>query len=406
MRIKQLELVGFKSFRNKTTLSFPAGITAIVGPNGCGKSNVVDALRWVLGEQSAKHLRGQEMGDVIFAGNEHNSPMGMAEVALILENGGNDNAALTTNGANGSAGIAPLNWTEVMISRRYFRSGESEYLFNKIPCRLRDIVEFFLGTGAGTKAYSMIEQGRVDYLINAKPEEIRLLVEEAAGVSLFRSRRIAAERKLERTQENLSRVADLLRELERQLGSLRRQAKKAEQYRAFHDELKTVDLTLLSRAFRTLSEELEALAEHRTVLAEQETQFTQEEQRLVVERAQALEALAREEAMLHEVEEQRRTLESRLQQGEQRKQFLVQQEQQNATRAVVAQEEANGIGEKRTQAQEELRQLEQETTEVLETVQEEERLLRAYEQEAGEHSGHQHSVKSPEKRSRQRLLTC
>jgi chromosome segregation protein len=231
MRIKQIELVGFKSFRNKTTLSFPAGITAIVGPNGCGKSNVVDALRWVLGEQSAKHLRGQEMGDVVFAGNETSSPMGMAEVTLVLENG-NGEAASAMNGVNGTNGnhstngIAPVGWTEVMISRRYFRSGESEYLFNKIPCRLRDIVEFFLGTGAGTKAYSMIEQGRVDQLINAKPEDIRLLVEEAAGVSLFRSRRIAAERKLERTQENLARVADLLRELERQLGSLRRQAKK------------------------------------------------------------------------------------------------------------------------------------------------------------------------------------
>jgi len=262
-----------------------------------------------------------------------------AFIAIAVENGGNDDVTLTINGANGSAGIAPLNWSEVMISRRYFRSGESEYLFNKIPCRLRDIVEFFLGTGAGTKAYSMIEQGRVDHLINAKPEEIRLLVEEAAGVSLFRSRRIAAERKLERTQENLSRVADLLRELERQLGSLRRQAKKAEQYRAFHNELKTVDLTLLSQQFRTLGGELAALAEHRAALAEQEMQLTQEEQRLVVERAHALEALVREEAMLHEVEEQRRTLESRLQQGEQRKQFLVQQEQQNATRAVVAQEE-------------------------------------------------------------------
>lgn len=194
MRIKQLELIGFKSFRNKTTLSFPVGITAIVGPNGCGKSNVVDALRWVLGEQSAKHLRGQEMGDVVFAGNEHSAPMGMAEVTLVLENGA-DTGVAPLNETNG---IAPANWTEVMVSRRYFRSGESEYLFNKVPCRLRDIVEFFLGTGAGTKAYSMIEQGRVDHLINAKPEEIRLLVEEAAGVSLFRSRRIAAERKLDR----------------------------------------------------------------------------------------------------------------------------------------------------------------------------------------------------------------
>src|SRR5207247_881521 len=313
MRIKQLELLGFKSFKDKTVLSFPAGITAILGPNGCGKSNIVDALRWVLGEQSPKHLRGQEMSDVVFAGNEGNPPLGMAEVTLVLEN------SATEPVAKESAGVLGNNWTEVMVTRRYFRSGESEYLLNKIPCRLRDITEFFLGTGAGTKAYSIIEQGRVDHLINAKPEEMRALIEEAAGVSLYRSRRLTAERKLERTQENLSRVADLLRELERQLGALRRQAKKAEQYRAFQDELKTVDLTLLSQAFRTLNGELEALAERRAALAEQEVQLTQEEQRLVVARAHALEALAREETMLHEVEEQRRTLESQLQQGEQRK---------------------------------------------------------------------------------------
>jgi chromosome segregation protein len=380
LRIKQLELVGFKSFRNKTTLSFPVGITAIVGPNGCGKSNVVDALRWVLGEQSAKHLRGQEMGDVVFAGNEHSAPVGMAEVTLVLENSSGD-ALLPSNG---EPSIAPLNWTEVMVSRRYFRSGESEYLFNKVPCRLRDIVEFFLGTGAGTKAYSMIEQGRVDHLINAKPEEIRLLVEEAAGVSLFRSRRIAAERKLERTQENLSRVADLMRELERQLGSLRRQAKKAEQYRAFQDELKTVDLTLLSQAFRALGRELEMLTERRVALMEQEAQLTQEEQRLSDERAHTLETLAREEESLHIVEEQRRMLESRLQQGEQRKQFLTQQEQQNAARAASAQEEAAGIDEKRAYAQTEVQQLEQEISAALATIQEEEQSLRDCEHESGE----------------------
>lgn len=380
MRIKQIELIGFKSFRNKTTLSFPAGITAIVGPNGCGKSNVVDALRWVLGEQSAKHLRGQEMGDVVFAGNEHSAPMGMAEVTLVLENGDDTSSAPVPE----ATGIAPANWTEVMISRRYFRSGESEYLFNKIPCRLRDIVEFFLGTGAGTKAYSMIEQGRVDQLINAKPEEIRLLVEEAAGVSLFRSRRIAAERKLERTQENLSRVADLLRELERQLGSLRRQAKKAEQYRTLQEELKTVDLTLLCQTHRVLAEELKTLTAQREGLSERETQLTREEQRVLAERTEALTELARGETALHAAEEQRRTLESSLQQGEQRKQFLAQQAQQNELRAAAAREEADGIEEKRAQAQTELQQLEQESAAVLETLQEEERSLRGYEHETGE----------------------
>ena len=217
MRIKQLELLGFKSFKNKTTLTFPAGITVVVGPNGCGKSNIVDALRWVLGEQSPKHLRGQEMSDVVFAGNDENAPLGMADVTLLLENTDAPGHLTNSNGDNAGA----QDWTEVMVSRRYFRSGESEYLFNKVPCRLRDIVEFFLGTGAGTKAYSIIEQGRVDALISAKPQDIRILVEEAAGVSLYRSRRLTAERKLERTHENLSRVADILHEMDRQLASLR-----------------------------------------------------------------------------------------------------------------------------------------------------------------------------------------
>src|SRR5262245_42116995 len=166
MHIKQLELLGFKSFKNKTVLTFPAGITAIVGPNGCGKSNVVDALRWVMGEQSPRHLRGQEMGDVVFGGNQGNAPMGMAEVTLRLERDNDEPIGDETK--------EPV-WNEVMISRRYFRSGDSEYLFNKVPCRLRDIVEFFLGTETGTKAYSLIEQGRVDHLISAKPDGVRAL---------------------------------------------------------------------------------------------------------------------------------------------------------------------------------------------------------------------------------------
>ncbi|MBI3300645.1 MAG: chromosome segregation protein SMC [Deltaproteobacteria bacterium] len=375
MRIKQLELLGFKSFKNKTVLTFPAGISAIVGPNGCGKSNVVDALRWVLGEQSPRHLRGQEMGDVVFSGNEGNPPMGMAEVTLVLEN----NTAEPT--ASGNTG--PLsNWTEVMISRRYFRSGESVYLLNKIPCRLRDIVEFFLGTGAGTKAYSIIEQGRVDHLIDAKPEEIRALVEEAAGVSLYRSRRLAAERKLERTQENLSRVADLLRELERQLGSLRRQAKKAEQYRALQDELKTVDLTLLCQSYRTLAAELAGLDAQRGVLLQQEAQLAQEEHDVLAERAQASAALAQEEAALHAVEERHRALESALRQGEQKKQFLLQQEQQIAARVSVAEEEVAGLVEKQEQAQGEIAHLVDHCTETQELLRQDEALLRAHEQES------------------------
>lgn len=377
MRIKQLELLGFKSFKSKTTLTFPAGITAIVGPNGCGKSNIVDALRWVLGEQSARHLRGQEMGDVIFAGNESNPPMGMAEVALVLEN----NAAESEAGGN-SAAVG--NWSEMMISRRYFRSGESEYLLNKIPCRLRDIVEFFLGTGAGTKAYSIIEQGRVDHLINAKPEEVRALVEEAAGVSLYRSRRLAAERKLERTQENLGRVSDLLREMERQLGSLRRQAKKAEHYRALQEEFKTVDLTLLCQAYRDLDRELTSLDIQRKELRQREQELLDAEQQALSERAQASALLAQEEAALHAIEERYRALESALRQGEQKKQFLLHQEQQLSARVAAEEEVAAGLVEKRRQTQEEIAQSTAQIAETRRRLSEEEALLRSYEQESGE----------------------
>lgn len=373
MRIKQLELLGFKSFRNKTSLTFPAGITAIVGPNGCGKSNVIDALRWVLGEQSPKHLRGQEMSDVVFAGNEGSAPLGMAEVNLLLENDPTD--------PTGNGGVLGGNWSEIMISRRYFRSGESEYLLNKVPCRLRDIVEFFLGTGAGTKAYAIIEQGRVDHLINAKPEEIRALIEEAAGVSLFRSRRLAAERKMERTQENLARVADLLHEMDRQLGSLRRQAKKAEQYRALQEEFKAIDLALMCRAYRIFLADLANLDKRRDELVQQEDRLTHEGQRVQAERTEATTTLSREETALHTLEEQRHTFESTLRQGEQKKQFLSQQEQRAVTRVATAEEETTGLVEKQEQVHTELAELDARSEEIQQFLLQDDESLRTHEQE-------------------------
>src|SRR2546430_877744 len=231
MRIKQIELNGFKSFMERTILELPPGVTAIVGPNGCGKSNIVDAIRWVLGEQSPRHLRGEAMEDVIFTGNTENGPLGMAEVGLLLERDEADFARGGEAGADDEAaadGLPPelATASEILITRRYFRSGESEYFINRMPCRLKDITELFLGTGVGTKAYANIEQGRVDQLINAKPEELRLFIEEAAGTTRFRSRKMAAERKMERTRENLLRVQDILRELERQMASLERQARR------------------------------------------------------------------------------------------------------------------------------------------------------------------------------------
>ncbi|MBI5286646.1 MAG: AAA family ATPase, partial [Deltaproteobacteria bacterium] len=168
MKLKKLETHGFKSFVDKTSLLFPRGITTIVGPNGCGKSNIIDAIRWVLGEQNPRHLRGKLMEDVIFSGSEDRKPMGMAEVVLTLSN------------EEGKAPTPYTDFSEIEVARRLYRSGESEYCINKVPCRLKDIVDLFTDTGIGTRAYSIIEQGKVDWIINSKPEERRTLFEEAA----------------------------------------------------------------------------------------------------------------------------------------------------------------------------------------------------------------------------------
>ena len=275
MRIKQIELNGFKSFMERTVLELPAGVTAIVGPNGCGKSNVVDAIRWVLGEQSPKHLRGAAMEDVVFAGNAENGPLGMAEVSLLLER---DESDLVRAAADAAAdqetveGLPPelANVSEILVTRRYFRSGESEYFINRAACRLKDITELFLGTGVGTKAYAIIEQGRVDQLVNAKPEELRLFLEEAAGTTRFRSRRLSAERKMERTRENLSRVQDVLHELERQRASLERQARRAEEYHRIKGELRDLDLRVMAARHRVWSAELAGLGERLVALQGEE----------------------------------------------------------------------------------------------------------------------------------------
>src|SRR2546427_1328074 len=255
MRLKRLEMIGFKSFVEKTVIDLNPGITAIVGPNGCGKSNIVDALRWAMGEQSARHLRGHQMEDVVFNGSESLPPTGMAEVSLIFDN------------EDGRAPVEYNNFTEIMVTRRLFRSGESEYAINKVPCRLKDVIELFLGTGVGSKAYSIVEQGRVDELVNSKPEERRALIEEAAGTSKYKSRKLVAERKLERTQQNLLRVSDIVREIERQIRTMELQAKKAERYRALKAELRDKDLACAALQRRVLNQEIIA---YETQLADAE----------------------------------------------------------------------------------------------------------------------------------------
>lgn len=231
MRIKRLDITGFKSFMDRTVFTFDDGVTGVVGPNGCGKSNVVDAMRWCMGEQSAKNLRGRGMEDVIFNGSEAHAPLSMAEVTLTFSVDEGDVMPETLAGL-----------PEVSVTRRLFRSGESEYQINKTTCRLLDVTELFLGTGVGTRAYSIIEQGRVGQIVSARPEDRRTFIEEAAGVTRYKARRRAAERKLEHTQHNLLRVKDIVSELGKRLDSLERQARKAEKYKRLKSEMRDIEL--------------------------------------------------------------------------------------------------------------------------------------------------------------------
>src|SRR6059058_3567879 len=226
MHLQSLELLGFKSFADKTILNFHEGITAIVGPNGCGKSNVLDAVRWVLGEQSAKSLRGDEMADVIFNGTDTRKPVGLAEVSL------------TFSDCETELGI---DWHDVRVMRRVYRDGNSEYLLNKTPCRLRDIQNLFADTGVARAAYSMMEQGKIDMILSSRPEDRRAVFEEAAGITKYRNQKREALRKLEATEANLLRIGDVIKEVKRQIGSLQRQAGKARRYQALHADLRTLD---------------------------------------------------------------------------------------------------------------------------------------------------------------------
>src|SRR5881392_2536594 len=230
VKIRRLEISGFKSFADRVVFSFDDGVTGVVGPNGCGKSNVVDAIRWAMGEQIAKHLRGRAMEDVIFAGSESRPATGMAEVALTFQNDGR---------------LVPPQYAgfgEITVTRRLFRSGESEYEINKTACRLLDITELFLGTGVGTRAYSIIEQGRIGLIVSAKPEDRRSIIEEAAGVTKYKARRKQAERKLEATEQNLLRLSDVVGEIAKRMASLERSAKKAEKFRELRSELRELEL--------------------------------------------------------------------------------------------------------------------------------------------------------------------
>ncbi|MBT8342436.1 MAG: chromosome segregation protein SMC [Desulfatitalea sp.] len=244
MKIKKLEIIGFKSFLDKASISFPSGISAIVGPNGCGKSNVIDAFRWVMGEQSVKQLRGKAMEDIIFSGAHDKPPLNMAEVTLTLVND------------NGNAPEEFRDYAEISVTRRLYRSGESAYLINKQPCRLKDIYNLFIGSGMGTRTFAIIQQGNIGAIIDAGPDERRLFLEEAAGVTRYKFRKNEALRKVKATEQNLLRINDIITEVGRQMAGLRRQAKKAERYKQFQDRAKSIDMRLLQHYFDDFSRQI------------------------------------------------------------------------------------------------------------------------------------------------------
>ncbi len=260
MYLKSIEMQGFKSFANKMNLQFHEGITGIVGPNGSGKSNVADAVRWVLGEQSAKSLRGGNMQDVIFSGTETRKPLGYASVAITFDNGDHK---------------LNIDFNEVTVTRRLYRSGESEYLLNGTACRLKDINELFYDTGIGKEGYSIIGQGQIDRILSGKPEERRELFDEAAGIVKFKRRKAATQKKLAEEQQNLVRVTDILSELTRQLGPLERQSETAKVYLKKKEELKLLDVNMFLMELDRIKEELEKI-EQRYQTASQELSETQE----------------------------------------------------------------------------------------------------------------------------------
>ncbi|RZO55410.1 MAG: chromosome segregation protein SMC [Sandaracinaceae bacterium] len=241
MKIKKVEVCGFKSFVDRTVVHIDHDVSAIVGPNGCGKSNIVDAIRWAMGEQSARHLRGKAMEDVIFNGSETRGPHSFAEVTLVFDN---------------TAGLGPpeyRDYAEIAVTRRLDRSGHSEYLINKTVVRLKDVTQLFLGTGVGTKAYSIIEQGRIGWIVSAKPTDRRHLIEEAAGITKFKAKKKAAERKMDQTRQNLLRVSDIIGEIEKNLSTLKRQAQKAERYKRYRTEIRDLELLVASHRWMELT---------------------------------------------------------------------------------------------------------------------------------------------------------
>jgi chromosome segregation protein len=471
MRIKRVEIIGFKSFCDRAVVQIGESITGVVGPNGCGKSNIVDAIRWCMGEQSAKHLRGKAMEDVIFAGSESRGPAPMAEVSLTFDDVGFSHEALelarhsdeaeteralaqlapedgaeggdTAEAADGVEGIdgsderiagleagdppvpgaaavaddapatgtwvdaegnpiaSPLdeaaqvladrppainfgNYTEVTITRRLYRDGTSQYFINKTPCRLRDITDFFLGTGVGTKAYAIIEQGRIGQIVSSRPQDRRAIIEEAAGITKFKAKKKAAEKKLDQTRQNLMRVSDIVTELDKRMGTLRRQAQKAERYRKYKAEMRDIELWKAAHRWLELAGEGQLvtgrLTEARTELDDARVAWGAKDAHVIAERAE----LSVEERRLVGVQEHVYELDNRIRLGESKIGFERREAEELDGRIAGARAEIEGITGQRARGTEELAARHAELTELEAEVERETSEVFAREATAGE----------------------
>ena len=356
MRLKKLELLGFKSFADKTEVAFDQGVTCIVGPNGCGKSNVSDAIRWVLGERSAKLLRGSTIEDFIFNGTEVRKPLAFAEVSLTID--------------NADRGM-PIEYNEVTLTRRLYRTGESEYLLNKTVCRLKDIQDLILDTGIGSSSYSMIEQGRIDYILKADPEERRFLIEEAAGIAKYKVKKDESIRKLERTEDNLKRLQDIVFEVQKNIQYAERQAKRAERYKLELERLKTLEIKrafqaqrqieqqkqALTQSFQSKKEELAALDSNlqsqNQAIEDQESRVRGVGQRCHVKEGERYQALAQIETNDQKLQFIR---DKRVELAQQRGQLLQEQDQ--------LRQSIEGAGAKKTELQELLKSRKNESSQI------------------------------------------
>jgi chromosome segregation protein len=330
MRLESIAIHGFKSFAEKTTVKILPGITAIVGPNGCGKSNVGEAVRWALGEQSAKSLRGQRMEDLIFHGSASRKPVGLAEVELLFSNDG----------------VLSVPWSEIAVTRQLYRTGESEYLLNGSPSRLRDILDLFAGTGANPRAYSVMDQDKLNHVLTAKPHERRVFIEEAAGIARYKQQRNETQGKLDQARQNLVRVRDVMEEVRRQLGSLERQARKAQQYKALQNERRDLALALVAADYAALTAQATQLATELTALRETEQSHRTRAAALAAREARQREVIQASDHALSDLRQRVQKVQGELERLLERREQLGEQGRELGEEAIRLGEEIRAAGDR------------------------------------------------------------